>query len=135
MTECQGCGCRLDSQFLCGDCSRELREVLEELALGRKMYNGDNGGELGIRGPSFLRFLHDARLGFTRLGESERRSNENSRPALARLTNNDNDSFAGSPLELSNEVHQTLRYWAEIVSGTTETLTNAARKTSHEQVK
>lgn len=124
-TECQGCGCRLNSRFLCGDCQSELREVLEELALGCRMHEGDE--PLDFRGPSFLRYLADSRYGFTRLGESERRSNENSRPALARLTNNEADSFAGSPLELSNEVHNTLRYWAEAVSGKAENLTLPAQ--------
>jgi hypothetical protein len=98
--------------------------VLTELALGSRLYIGNTPTDQ--RGPSFLRYLHDARLGFTRLGESERRSNENSRPALARLSSDPDakDSFKGTPLELSNEVHQTLAYWASVISTTTETLGN-----------
>jgi hypothetical protein len=91
-----------------------------ELALGSRIHIGTTPTDK--RGPSFLRYLMDARVGHTRLGESERRSNENSRPALARLTRNEKDSFKGSPLELCNEVHDTLTYWAAIVSGQTETL-------------
>lgn len=119
MVECGGCGCA-SQLWLCGECQNELRETLTELALGRRMHIGDTPTD--IRGPSFLRYLQDARLGFTRLGESERRSSENSRPALARLTSNEHDSFAGSPLELCNEIHDKLSFWAQAVSGSTETL-------------
>lgn len=126
MPECGGCGARLESTWLCPECCSELRETLEELALGRRMFIGDGTDctpiPTDLRGPSFLRFLQDARLGFTRLGESERRSSENSRPALARLTSNEHDSFAGSPLELCNEIHQKLTYWSQAISGQTETL-------------
>lgn len=120
MPDCGGCGARLESSFLCVECQQELRETLEELALGRRMHIGDTPTD--IRGPSFLRYLQDARLGHTRLGESERRSSENSRPALARLTSNEHDSFAGSPLELCNEIHQKLTYWSAAISSGTETL-------------
>lgn len=120
MPECGGCGAKLMATFLCVECQRELRETLEELALGRRMHIGDTPTD--IRGPSFLRYLQDARLGFTRLGESERRSSENSRPALARLTSNEHDSFAGSPLELCNEIHTKLTHWSSVISGSTETL-------------
>lgn len=118
--DCGGCGARLEATFLCVDCCSELRETLEELALGRRMHIGDTPTD--IRGPSFLRFLMDARCGHTRLGESERRSSENSRPALARLTSNEHDSFAGSPLELCNEIHDRISFWAAAISGGTETL-------------
>jgi hypothetical protein len=120
MSECQGCSRQLNNAFLCDGCCDELREVLTELALGSRIYIDNMPTDK--RGPSFLRYLEDSRLGFTRLGESERRSNENSRPALARLTSNEADSFKGSPLELCNEVHQTLTYWASVISSTTETL-------------
>jgi hypothetical protein len=126
--QCQGCGARSLNAYLCGNCQDELREVLTELALGSRIYIGDGVDCTSIptdkRGPSLLRYLHDARLGFTRLGESERRSNENSRPALARLSADPEtkDSFKGTPLELSNEIHQTLSYWASVISTTTEAL-------------
>ena len=128
MPDCGGCSRTLQDSWLCTDCQSELREILTELALGSRIYIGDGVDCPTIptdkRGPSLLRYLHDARLGFTRLGQSERRSNENSRPALARLNNDpeEKDSFKGTPLELSNEVHQTLTYWASVISRTTETL-------------
>jgi hypothetical protein len=118
---CQGCSRQLNDSFLCSDCQTELREILTELALGCRLHIGDTPTDK--RGPSFLRYLMDSRVGHTRLGESERRSNENSRPALARLTSNEADSFRGSPLELCNEIHDRLTFWAEAVSGRCETLT------------
>lgn len=120
MNACQGCDRQLNDAYLCDECCSELREVLTDLALGCRLHIKDT--PLDIRGPSFLRYLQDARVGHTRLGESERRSNENSRPALARLTSNEADSFRGSPLELCNEVHQRLTFWASVVSAQVETL-------------
>ena len=133
---CGGCGCQLQNAYLCDECCGELREMLEELALGRRMYIGDGHDctsiPTNLRGPSFLRFLEDSRLGFTRLGESERRSSDNTRPALARLTSNEHDSFAGSPLELCNEIHQKLAEWASVISSQTETLTTPTKTAGRE---
>jgi hypothetical protein len=119
VNKCRGCE-RPAQLFLCQSCQSKARDVLKDLALGCRLHLGET--PLDKRGPSFLRFLHDTRLGFTRMGDSARRSTENSRPALARLTKNEKDSFKGSPLELSNEIHQTLMFWAEAVSGQFETL-------------
>jgi hypothetical protein len=122
VSECQGCSRALSDAYLCSVCCSELREILTELALGCRIYIGNTPTDK--RGPSFLRYLADARYGFTRLGQSERRSNENSRPALARLAADPNatDSFAGTPLELCNEIHEKLSFWASAISVTAETL-------------
>jgi hypothetical protein len=119
-SECQGCARHWEASYLCDECCSELRDILTDLALGCRLHIKDT--PLDVRGPSFLRYLMDARVGHTRLGESERRSSENSRPALARLTNNEADSFRGSPLELCNEVHDRLTFWASVVSVSAETL-------------
>lgn len=119
--QCQVCGRKLEDSFWCHACREEVAEVLKDLALGCRLYIGEDK-PTDKRGASYLRFLHDARLGYTRMGASERRSNEHSRPALARLTSNEKDSFAGSPLELSNDIHTGLLYWAQQASVTTETL-------------
>jgi ribosomal protein S12 methylthiotransferase accessory factor YcaO len=92
--------------------------MLTHLACGWEVDNGHRP----YRTYSWIRQLEIAREGDTRLGESTRRSTEWSRPALARLTDNDKDSFAGSPRELLDNIHDMLTHWVEVVNVQVETL-------------
>jgi hypothetical protein len=121
MSTCQGCDRQLNDAYLCAECEAEVRDTYTDLALGCRLHIGDT--PIDKRSASFLKYLMGARVGHTRMGDSERRSNENSRPALARLTGNEADSFKGSPLELCNEIHDKISYWAVAASGKYETLT------------
>jgi len=58
---CGHCGRKSPDAFLCADCATELRDMLVGL-------------------PMWLNYLHDAAVGQTRLGESERRSSDQSTP-------------------------------------------------------
>jgi hypothetical protein len=46
------------------------------------------------------------------------------------LTNNEADSFAGSPSELLDNVHAMLERWAETISLHTETMTIEGKETA-----
>lgn len=122
MADCQRCTAKTDLH-LCNRCQVDLRDLLTGLAVGQRLPSGQHAA-------GFLEYLEDAVLGRTRLGESARRSSECSRPALVRLTNNEADSFAGSPSELLDNVHAMLERWAETISLHTETMTIEGKETA-----
>jgi hypothetical protein len=107
--ECQGCGRQVQTAFICGDCCSELADLMSGLSIGWRVENDHRA----YRSEGWGEFLEDARFGQTRLGESTRRSSELSRPALARLTDDEKDSFKGSPRELQQKAHGTAARWVQ----------------------
>ena len=100
---CENCGAKTEL-YLCGHCTAELRDMLHGLVYGQDLPNQHQGA-------GFIEYLEDARFGRTRLGESARKSTEYSRPALAKLTDDDKDSFKGSPSELFTRIQNILLTW------------------------
>jgi len=79
--------------------------MLQGLAVGQELPNGK-------RAAGFIENLQDAAWGKTRLGESARRSTEQTSPML----HNERAS------ELLGNVHDMLIRWVEVVNVNTETL-------------
>ncbi|GAB4998391.1 hypothetical protein MAHJHV65_43540 [Mycobacterium avium subsp. hominissuis] len=118
MAKCQQC--QADSQlYLCNDCTEELHDMLQGLAIGQELPNGHTGA-------SFIEYLQDEAWGRTRKGGSARRSNERTTPLLVRLGPDANATaetqWAGSPSEILDNLHTTLLDWVTAVNANTETL-------------
>ena len=77
MSNCQRCHARAQL-WLCGTCSRELRELLMGLAHGQKLPTGQIGA-------GWIENLTDAVYGLTRLGESARRSTDRNSPLMVHM--------------------------------------------------
>jgi hypothetical protein len=123
LINCQCCGSKAQL-YLCGTCLRKLGEMITNLADGLPLGVPSEAPPErdGDRSIPLLEALQDAAWGRTRLGQSARRSSENSRPAPCRLTNHPTDSFAGSPSELLDQAHATLEKWVETIRATTQTV-------------
>lgn len=116
MTQCQSCA-RKSDLYLCSFCSLELREMLTNLA-GRTATNLSTGETRATAG--WLELLEDAALGFTRLGESTRRSTERNTPLPVNL---------GASQVLDN-IHHMLTKWTQVISLHTETLAIEGKETA-----
>ena len=95
MSQCQKCGGRAQL-FLCGTCTRELKDMLYGLAYGQKLPTGQ-------RGAGWIEHLQDKVNGLTREGESERRSTERNGPLMVHL----------EASRLLDQVHATLVRWVQ----------------------
>lgn len=114
MTDCQSCGGKTAGPNLCGRCTTDLRDTLTLLAR-RTAVNVTTGEHRPA--PGFLELLEDAALGFTRLGESARRSTEHSTPLPVNL----------NASALYDDIHAMLQRWTQAINVSHETLTAAGK--------
>ena len=108
--QCQVCAGRSELH-LCGVCQRELKDMLQGLAVGQQLPNGQ-------RSQGWIANLEDVCHGKTRLGESARRSSDKGSPMLC----NERAS------ELLDNIHDMLLKWVDAVNVNAETLTVQGEK-------
>src|SRR5271156_1103881 len=95
MTQCQHCYGK-SQLFLCGQCSRELRDMLHGLAHGQRLPTGQTSA-------GWIENLQDGVWGRTRLGESARRSTDRNSPLMVHL----------DASRLLDNVHAVLVRWVQ----------------------
>lgn len=108
--DCEACGRKTHTGFLCGPCCDELRDMLTGLA-GRTATNNLTGYSRPAEG--WIGALEDAALGRTRLGESARRSTERGSPMLHHPKSS----------QLLDDIHGMLLHWVTMINVNAETLT------------